>query len=224
MFQDRRQAGTILARELLRYRNERPVVLALPRGGVETAYEIAKALKAPLDIIVARKLGAPDQPELAIGAVVDGDHPLTVLNEEVMDACGVSEAYLHRAVQRELAEIARRQHAYRQGRAPVPLDGAVVILVDDGIATGASVRAALRGLRRKNVKKLILAVPVAPPETVRDLQREVDELICLETPEDFMAVGAHYEEFSQTSDETVIELLNDAREWMNASSLKGSES
>ena len=211
-FKNRREAGKLLAQRLLRYHNENPVVLGLPRGGVEVAYEVALALGAPLDIIVARKLGAPRQPELAIGAVVDGDRPTAVLNQDVIQAFGVSRAYLDAIVARELAEISRRQRAYRGGESPAAIENSTVILVDDGIATGASVKAAIRGLRRKNIRRLILAVPVASRESAQELRPEVDELVCLSLPEDFVAVGAHYEDFGQTEDETVIELLGRARE------------
>ncbi len=210
MFQNRSEAGRLLAERLMPYKNMHPVVLALPRGGVEVAYEIAEALDAPLDIVVARKLGAPGHEELAIGAVVDGDHPMMTLNEEVMQSYGVDREYLSKVVHRELREIERRQRLYRGGRPPVPVKGAAVIVVDDGIATGASARAALRGLRRKDVGRLILAVPVAPMESARDFAKEVDELVCLENPDPFFAVGAHYRDFSQTTDETVIELLQRA--------------
>lgn len=213
MFADRRDAGRKLARALARHAGTGAVVLALPRGGVEVAFEVAQALRAPLDIIVARKLGAPSQPELALGAVVDGEKPEAVFNEDVIKALGVTREELNEAIARELAEIRRRESAYRQGRAPIPLAGRTAIVIDDGIATGASVRAALRGLRRRSVGRLILAVPVAPPETVRSMRREVDELVCLESPDHFQAVGAHYRDFEQTSDETVIELLGEAQGW-----------
>lgn len=215
MFQNRREAGRLLGQKLLRFKDEHPVILGVPRGGVEVAFEVAKALEAPLDIMVARKLGAPDQPELAIGAVVDGDHPMAILNQDVIQAYGISQRYLESVVERELTEIDRRQRAYRQEMQPAPLEGETVILVDDGIATGASIKAALRGLHRKGVGRLILAVPVAPAETIQDLQSEVDEIVCLSVPKPFIAVGAHYEDFGQTSDETVVDLLNSARAWTN---------
>jgi putative phosphoribosyl transferase len=203
----------MLGEVLVKYKNEGPIVLAVPRGGVETGFEIAAVLEAPMDIIIARKLGAPGQPELAMGAVVDGDNPQTVLNDDVMSAFRVTQEYLDHTVEAELAEIDRRQKVYRRGHLPESVEGKTVILVDDGIATGASIRAAIRGLRRKPLKRLILAVPVAPPETVQLLQKEVDDLICLSAPASFMSVGSHYEEFEQTSDEKVIELLDRARAW-----------
>ncbi len=187
-------------------------MLALPRGGVPVGYEVAVTLDAPLDIVVVRKLGAPGQPELAIGAVVDGDDPQSVLNPDLMRLLDVSEEYLAREVDRQLWEIRRRERLYRGDRPHARVEGRTAIVVDDGIATGASMRAALRGLRRAGPARLVLAVPVAPPDTVEALRAEVDDLVCLSTPEPFMAVGQHYEDFSQPTDEEVIELLDRARE------------
>jgi len=214
VFKNRKDAGRKLAARLLKYKDEHPVVLALPRGGVPVAYEVARALDAPLDIVVVRKLGAPGQPELGVGAVADGDHPQSVLNEEVVRALDVSDDYLNREVALELQEIRRRQERYRSGRAPEPIEGRTAIVIDDGIATGGSVRAALRGVRRSDPKRLVLAVPVAPPDTVESLQPEVDELVCLSMPFFFHAVGQFYEDFSQTTDEEVVELLEAARRQM----------
>jgi putative phosphoribosyl transferase len=214
MFKNRKDAGRKLAARLLKYKDEHPVVLALPRGGVPVAYEVAMALDAPLDVVVARKLGAPGQPELGIGAVVDGDHPQSVLNEEVLRVLDVSNDYLNREVARELQEIRRRQERYRAGRPPEPIEGRTAILIDDGIATGGSVRAAVRGVRRSDPRRLILAVPVAPPDTVEMLRPEVDELVCLSMPLFFHAVGQFYEDFRQTTDEEVVELLDAARQQM----------
>lgn len=212
MYQDRREAGRMLGEELERRDFERPVVVALPRGGVPVGYEVAEVLDAPLDIIIARKLGVPYQPELAMGAVVDGEKPEIVLNKEVVDAAGISEETIKVQAERELAEIHRRQDAYRGGRPPVPLEGATAILVDDGIATGASTRAAIRGLRRKKPKRLVLAVPVAPYSSLGMLQTEVDDLVYLDAPEPFVAVGVHYRDFRQVSDEEVVQLLDRAHE------------
>jgi putative phosphoribosyl transferase len=211
MFKNRTEAGRKLAARLLEYKNQQPLVLALPRGGVPVAYEVAAALDAPLDVIVVRKLGAPGQPELGIGAVVDGDHPQSVLNEDVMSLLHVSDAYLAREVAVELQEIRRRQERYRGGRPPAPIEGRTVIVVDDGIATGGSVRAALRGVRRAHPRRLVLAVPVAPPDTIAALQAEADVIVCLNAPEFFHAVGQFYANFTQTTDEEVIELLEAAR-------------
>ncbi len=212
MYKDRRDAGRQLAARLFPYRATQPVVLALPRGGVPVAFEIALALDAPLDIVVVRKLGAPGEPELAIGAVADGDHPQSVLNRDVMRALQVSDQYLRGEVALETHEIQRRQACYRSGHAAEPIDGRTVIVVDDGIATGASMRAALRGVRRRYPKRLVLAVPVAAPETVEALRDEVDDVVCLLTPTFFHAVGQFYADFGQTRDEEVIQLLAMARQ------------
>jgi len=214
MFKNRKDAGRRLAARLLKYKDEQPIVLALPRGGVPVAYEVAMALNAPLDVVVVRKLGAPGQPELGIGAVVDGDHPQSVLNEEVLRFLDVSDDYLNREVALELQEVRRRQEIYRGGRSPERVEGRTAIVIDDGIATGGSVRAALRGVRSRAPKRVILAIPVAPPETVESLQPEADELVCLRMPVFFHAVGQFYEDFRQTTDEEVVELLEAARQQM----------
>jgi len=210
MYANRKQAGRELATRLLPYKDEHPVVLALPRGGVPVGYEIAVALGAPLDIIVVRKLGAPGQPELGIGALVDGDHPEGVLDEEAIRALRVSEQYLDRVMAAELKEIHRRQATYRGGRVPVPIVGRTAIVVDDGIATGGSMRAALRAVRRAGPRRVVLAVPVAPAETIAALRPEVDVVVCLSTPESFGAVGEFYEDFRQTTDDEVMRLLEAA--------------
>jgi putative phosphoribosyl transferase len=210
MFVNRDQAGRELAECLLHLAAVDPVVLGLPRGGVEVAARIAETLGAALDVLVVRKLGAPGQPELAIGAVTDGDRPQQIFNEHVMRALGVSQEYIDLEIQRQLAEVRRRQELYRGGRAGVPLQGRNVIVADDGIATGATVRAGIQALRQGDVGRLVLAVPVAPPETAQALQGEVDELVCLHTPAGFTAVGAFYADFSQTTDEQVIQLLDEA--------------
>jgi len=210
MFTDRRAAGRELATALMRFKLESPVVLAIPRGGVPVGFEVALALQAPLDIIVARKLGAPGQHELGLGAIVDGDHPQSVLNEDIIRELGVSAQYLQKEIETELKEIRRRQAAYRKGRPPVAVAGRAVIVVDDGIATGGSIRAALRGVKRMAPKKVVLAVPVAPSDTIESLRSEADEIVCLDTPEYFMAIGEFYEDFSQTNDDEVIELLEAA--------------
>jgi putative phosphoribosyl transferase len=183
------------------------VVLALPRGGIPVAAEIATTLEAPLDIVLVRKIGVPFQPELAVAAVVDGAEPEVVVNEDVAKLADITQDYIDAAAKRELQEIERRRKAYLQGRARVPLEGRTVILVDDGIATGASIRAALKALRRKAPKVLILAVPVAPSETIEELRSEVEEIVCLHMPEPFLAIGIHYIDFHQISDDEVIRLL-----------------
>ena len=200
--------------DLLKYKDEHPVVLALPRGGVPVAYEVAMALDAPLDVVVVRKLGAPGQPELGIGAVVDGDHPQSVLNEEVLRAPRRFGRLPEPRSRAGAAGDPAAQERYRSGRSPERIEGRTAILIDDGIATGGSVRAALRGVRRSDPKRLILAVPVAPPDTVESLRPEVDELVCLSMPVFFHAVGQFYEDFRQTTDEEVVQLLEAAREQM----------
>ncbi len=206
-FADRRAAGRALARVLVKKKLVDPVVLALPRGGVPVAAEIARVLKAPLDIVLVRKIGVPFQPELAAAAVVDGDSPEIVTNADVMALAGVTRDAIEAVAKRELEEIERRRKAYLKDRARVPLEGRTLILVDDGIATGASIRAAIRALRKKRPKMLMLAVPVAPADTVAVLRREVDEVVCLATPEPFFAIGICYIDFHQMSDEEVVELL-----------------
>jgi putative phosphoribosyl transferase len=208
-FADRHAAGRALAQVLAKKKLLAPVVLALPRGGVPVAAEIASALEAPLDIVLVRKIGVPFQQELAAAAVVDGGDPEVVTNQDVIQLADVSPTDLAAGVKRELEEIERRRSAYLQGRAGVPLKGRTIILVDDGIATGASVRAALKALRKKEPKALIVAVPVAPLEAIDTLAKEVDEIVCLWTPEPFIAIGLHYVDFHQISDNEVVELLAD---------------
>jgi putative phosphoribosyl transferase len=208
-FADRRAAGRALAEVLAKKKLVAPVVLALPRGGVPVAAEIASALGAPLDIVLVRKIGVPFQPELAAAAVVNGGDPEIVTNEDVVSLAGVTAADLSAGIKRELEEIERRRRVYLQGRTRVPLEGRTIILVDDGIATGASIRAALKALKRKGPKALILAVPVAPPEAVDALAREVDKVVCLWAPETFFAIGVHYVDFHQISDKEVVKLLAD---------------
>ena len=206
-FADRRAAGRALAKALTARNLAAPVILALPRGGVPVAAEIASALKAPLDIVLVRKIGVPFQRELAVAAVVDGAQPEVVVNEDVTQLAGVTRDYIDAGVVQELQEIERRRQVYLQGRVRVPLHGRTVVLVDDGIATGATVRAAVRALKRKALKALILAVPVAPLETIEALKSEVDEVVCLRTPEPFVAIGVHYADFHQVSDDEVVRLL-----------------
>lgn len=186
-----------------------PVVLALPRGGVPVAREVARICGAPLDLLMVRKLGMPGYEELAAGAVVDGDPPEMVVNPEVLMMAGMTEEDLVPIRDRELAEMARRREIYLAGRKPVDVRGRDAIVVDDGIATGATVRAAVKGLRRKSPRRILVAVPVAPPETLVQLGKDVDDLICLEEPRPFSAVGAHYRDFGQVNDREVTECLND---------------
>jgi predicted phosphoribosyltransferase len=207
MFQDRMDAGRRLAKALSGYKGRSPVVLALPRGGVPVAAEVAAALDAPLDLILVRKIGVPAQPELAMGAVVDGAAPIVVRNEEVIEFSGTTADEFDAVCARELAEIERRRQLYIGERARAEIAGQVVIVVDDGIATGATTRAALQAIRNRKPKELVLAVPVAPPDTIKQLRQEVDDLICLETPELFGAIGYFYRDFRQVSDEEVGVIL-----------------
>jgi putative phosphoribosyl transferase len=209
MFTDRIEAGRRLAAELGRFKDQHPVVLALPRGGVPIGAEIARALGAPLDLILVRKIGAPFQPELAIGAVVNGSRPETVINREIVDAFEIPESYLREESARQLAEIERRRERYLAGRARAEVAGRTAIVVDDGIATGATMLAALHATRRAGPKRLVLAVPVAPPDTIERLRGEVDEVVCLEMPALFGAIGAFYRDFHQLSDDDVIALLEE---------------
>lgn len=210
MFQDRLDAGHQLAAKLTHLRGQDVVVLALPRGGVPVAAVIAEALGAPLDLLLVRKLGAPDNRELAIGAIVDGAQPEIVENAEVMRLVGASRDYLREEAARELAELERRRRAYLGDRAAVALEGKVAVVVDDGVATGATMRAALRGVRRRAPRRVIVALPVAAPEALALLAAEADEIVCVNAPRDLGGVGAFYRDFRQTSDAEVIRLLDEA--------------
>jgi putative phosphoribosyl transferase len=206
-FQDRTDAGRRLAQALASYRDQQPVVFALPRGGVVVAAEVALALGSPLDLLLVRKIGVPQQPELAMGAVVDGGAPLVVRNEDVIHAVDVSESEFKAVCDRELAEIERRRKHYLGDRKPVDATGRTAIIIDDGIATGATVRAALRATRLRNPAKLVLAVPVAPTDTIVQLRAEADDVICLEEHAFFGAIAFYYSDFRQLSDESVIDTL-----------------
>ena len=207
MFSDRTEAGEALAEALTEAAPKDPVVLALPRGGVPVALPVARALGAPLDLLLVRKIGMPGQSELAAGALVEGDPPQAVYNEELLRMTGLSEADFARQVAEKEEEIAERRRLWLEGRAPVSLDGRTAVVVDDGIATGATVRAALAGLRARAPAEIWLAVPVAPPDTLRALRSHADRVICLETPEHFRAVGLHYRHFPQVSNAEVAEML-----------------
>lgn len=210
VFADRGEAGRLLAERLLRLGLERPVVLALPRGGVPVGFAVARALDAPLDLVLVRKIGAPGQPELAVGAVVDGSRPETVLNRDIVRHLGLSERWIEAAAAAQLAEIERRRRLYFAGRARAPVEGRTVIVVDDGIATGATMQAALHATRRAGPKTLVLAVPVAPPDTLERLRPDCDQIVCLTAPERFMAVGSFYADFTQVEDDEVRDLLRRA--------------
>jgi putative phosphoribosyl transferase len=211
VFDDRDQAGRALAARLADEHLPGPiVVLALPRGGVPVAAPVARRLNAPLDLLLVRKIGAPWQSELAVGAVVDGGHPEVVIDEAASAATGASRSYIDQQAQIEWRELERRRAVYLRGRTPVPVAGATVILIDDGIATGTTVRAALIALRRRGPARLVLAVPVAPHDTLTRLAREVDKIVCLAEPVPFRAIGLHYRDFEQLSDEAVITTLDAA--------------
>jgi len=206
-FANRAEAGRKLAAKLAGYRDQNPVVLALPRGGVPVAAEIAVALRAPLDLILVRKIGVPYEPELAMGAVVDGGLSLVVRNDGVIRHLDIGDADFQAACEAELAEIERRRQRYLGSRQHVEIAGRTAIVVDDGIATGATTRAALRATRTRNPKRLVLAVPVAPTESLGELRDDADDVVCLESHELFGAIGYYYRDFRQVTDEEVVEIL-----------------
>lgn len=207
MFTDREEAGRKLGAQLLRFKDQNPCILALPRGGVPVGLEVAMMLDAPLDLIIVRKLGAPWQPELAIGAVVDGETPQLVLNKEIIVQLGITPEEIETAKKRQLVEIERRRAAYLAGRPRVAIEGHTAIIVDDGIATGATIRAAILTTRAAHPRKIVLAVPVAPTDTLSMLRREVDEVVCLEAHDDFAALSLYYMDFRQLEDEEMHTLL-----------------
>lgn len=207
-FKDRREAGRKLAVALERHRADNPVILALPRGGVPVAYEVAEALGAPLDVIFVRKIGAPGHPEYGIGAVVDGADPQVVLNDSALQVVHPSVDYIQDEQRKQLAEIERRRALYRHGREPIPIKGRTVIVVDDGIATGGTVKAVLKALSQTGAGYIVLAVPVAPDRVLAELSELANEIVCLATPVPFHAVSLHYRDFNQTTDEEVIDLLD----------------
>ncbi len=206
LYQDRSEAGRLLATKLTAYAHRRDVlVLALPRGGVPVAYEVAKALHAPLDVFVVRKLGVPGHEELAMGAIATGD--VCVLNEQVVQMLHISGSVIDAVATAERRELERREHLYRDNRPPPDVHDCIVILVDDGLATGATMRAAVAALRQQHPARIVVAVPVAAPSTCEELSAEVDEIICAQTPAPFFGVGYWYVDFSQTTDKEVYDLL-----------------
>ncbi len=211
IFRDRVQAGQKLAEQLRVYANRKDViVLGIPRGGVPVAFEIAKALNAPLDIFLSRKLGVPGQEELAFGAIATGN--TRVLDQEIIEAVDISEEQVEQITARVKKELERRENLYRGTRPQLKVEGLTVLLVDDGITTGSSMRAAIKALRQMKPARLVVAVPVAPLSTCNRLKHEVDELVCIYAPQHFYAIGQFYENFLQLEDEQVTELLHQARE------------
>lgn len=208
-FRDREDAGRRLAERLAGYRGESPIVFALPRGGVPVGYEIAHALEAPLDIFIARKLGAAGREEFGIGAVAQGG--VRVLNERAVEALEIPEEYIERVAKQETEEIERRLLILRGDRRDPEVEGRTAILVDDGLATGVTARAAVEALRQRNLGRLVLAVPVCAAQSVKLLRPEVDEMVCLEAPSNLMAISLWYQDFYQVGDEQVVELLERAR-------------
>ena len=207
MFADREDAGRQLAAKLLRFKDKDPVVLALPRGGVPIGLEVAAALDAPMDLVLVRKIGTPGQPELAVGAVVDGDKPELVINEEVKGLAHVTGEYITQQKALQLEEIERRRKLWLGDRPRVALKGRTALVVDDGIATGATVRAALHAVRRAGPARLVLGVPVAPPDTIASLRDDADEIVCLATPDIFWALSMFYSSFPQLDDNDVSALM-----------------
>lgn len=210
LYRDRRDAGRRLTQLLMPWTGAQPLVLALPRGGVPVAFEIAQALQAPLDILLVRKLGAPGNPELGLGAVVEGDPPRRVLNAELVRRLHLSDDYLEGEMARQLACISEQRLRLREGRLPPAVAGREVILVDDGIATGGTVRAALQALSHAGAARIVLAVPVAPPQTLAQLPLPAPDIVCPLQPYDLGAVGRFYDDFAQVDDDEVVRLLAQA--------------
>lgn len=209
-FLNRTVAGKALAKELAQKDYIDPVILALPRGGVPVGIELARELHAPMDLVMVRKVGVPGQPELAAAAVVNGATPNIAINESIATQVGLSHEEIELLAQVQLEEIKRRRETYLKGRNTVPVAGRTAIVVDDGIATGATMRASLKAVRQRGPAKLVLAVPVAAHDTLDDMREEVDEAICLLEPRRLVAIGAYYSDFGQTSDEEVIRLMDEA--------------
>jgi putative phosphoribosyl transferase len=210
-FSTRTAAGRALAEAVAARGWADPVVLALPRGGVPVALEVARALSAPLDLVVVRKIGVPRQPELAAAAVVDGEAPHIVYNRQIMAATGLRDADIAELARKQLVEIERRRARYLAGRPRVPVAGRTAIVIDDGIATGATMRASLQAVRARSPARTVLAVPVAPPQAVAALRAEADEVVCLGTPSRFSAIGAHYDDFHQVGDDEVVAMLAESQ-------------
>jgi putative phosphoribosyl transferase len=207
MFRDRSDAGRQLAAKLLHLGDRGPVVLALPRGGVPVGFEVAHTLHAPLDLVLVRKIGVPWQPELALGAVTDGSDPEVFIDRNLASELAIPDAYITEETVRQIEELERRRRVYGAGRSPLDIAGRAAIVVDDGIATGATMRVALQATRRRNPSWLVLAVPVAAPDTLDRLRPEADEVVCVETPGGLGAIGFFYRDFHQVSDSEVTAIL-----------------
>jgi len=211
VFESRTDAGRQLGHALQRLRPQHPVVVALPRGGVPVAAEVARVLDAPLDLLLVRKIGAPSQPELAVAAVAEGNEPALEIDAGTLAQSGASMEYVRRELPHQWQEIKRRRRLYLKERASMDLHGRTAVLVDDGVATGTTVRAAIQALRRRGPARLVLAVPVAPQSQVIALAARVDEVVCLSAPVWFGSVGEHYRDFSQTTDDEVVQLMDTSR-------------
>lgn len=213
LYRDRQDAGIQLAEHLTKYASENPIIIALPRGGVVLGFEVAKKLNAPLDVVATRKIGAPFHPEFGVGAIAPNG--VRVLNFEALKLLKIPESLIEQIIERETIEMNRRANLYRKDLSPLDLRDKTVIVVDDGLATGVSTQAAIQSIKMMNPKKIILAVPVSPPETAKKFRTEVDEFLCLNVMPDFYAVGAYYDNFAQVTDDEVINLLQAARDNVN---------
>ena len=207
MFKDRRQAGKLLADKLALYATANPVVYALPRGGLPVAEEVARRLKAPLDLILVRKLGAPGHEELAMGAIVDGGAPTTILHQDIVSELAVPDRYIEETKTAALREIERRRQLYMKDSPAISPAGRTAIIVDDGLATGATMEAAVVAMRKAKAGRIIVAIPVAPEDAVRNLLKTADNVVALTTPYPFLSVGSWYESFPQLTDQDVIDTL-----------------
>ncbi|MCZ6836772.1 MAG: phosphoribosyltransferase family protein [Planctomycetota bacterium] len=215
MFHDRIEAGKKLSGRLMHLRDENPIVFGLARGGVVVAAPVARALDTALDVLVVRKIGDPTQPELALGAVMDGPTPHIALNLDLIASINVDAEFIEAESLRQLQEVRKQNERFRRDRPLAQVEGRTAIVIDDGIATGATVQVAIEGLRQRGPKRIVLAIPVAPPDTVRRFEAMVDEVVCLHSPESFMAVGFFYEIFDQTTDDEVVQLLDQYQSVVN---------